>query len=127
MKASFQWLMISAFCAALFSVAGVGQAFAQGTASITGTAVDGSQAVIADSQIELTNVDTGQIRTTIGSSEGYFVYTDLRPGNYKLKINHAGLKTCKHSQQTFTLLCVARWSARLQKAEKGTATKPRAP
>ena len=93
MKICYRWLIISIFVATLSSVLGVQQAIAQGTATISGTSIDSSQAVVPDSQITLTNVDTGQTHTTTDSSEGYFLFTDLTPGNYKVQVDHAGFKT----------------------------------
>ncbi|HEV2314330.1 MAG TPA: carboxypeptidase-like regulatory domain-containing protein [Candidatus Acidoferrales bacterium] len=65
-----------------------GNAFAQATASasLTGTITDQSQAVVANSQITLTNKDTGAVRTAQSNSEGLYRFDLLPAGNYELKI-----------------------------------------
>ena len=63
---------------ALFLFGGI--LHAQGTASIDGTVVDSSDAAVPAATVILTNADTGVARTTVSSAEGFFTFTDLRPG-----------------------------------------------
>jgi hypothetical protein len=51
------------FLSSLFLVFSLGNAFAQGTASITGTVVDTSQAAVPGSEVTLTNTGTAQATT----------------------------------------------------------------
>lgn len=130
MKVSYRWLIISIFFATLSSVLGVYQAIAQGTSTISGTSIDSSQAVVPDSQITLTNVNTGQTRTTTTSSEGYFLFTDLTPGNYKVQVDHAGFKTWIQSsivltiRQQLTLYPILQVGSTSQQIEVTTAPPP---
>jgi Carboxypeptidase regulatory-like domain len=94
--ASMLWL-------GMFFVMSVSQSVAQGTASISGTAVDASQAIVTDSQVVLTNIDTAQARMTTSSGQGYFAFTDLTPGNYKLRVNKTGFKAWEQSSITLTV------------------------
>jgi hypothetical protein len=55
---------------------------ARGTASIDGTVVDSSEAVVPAANVTLTNADTEVPRTTVSSAHGYFIFRDLRPGKY---------------------------------------------
>ena len=72
-----------------------GNAFAQATASasLTGTVIDQSQAVVVNAQITLTNKDTGAVRTVQSNSAGLYRFDLLPAGNYELKISLAGFKT----------------------------------
>src|SRR5579872_6302393 len=72
-----------------------GHAFAQATASasLTGTVIDQSQAVVANAQITLTNKDTGAVRTVQSNSDGLYRFDLLPAGNYELKVTLAGFKT----------------------------------
>lgn len=103
MRSSSRSLMTSTLCAFFFFVVSVSQLVAQGTASISGTAIDTSQAVIADSQVVLTNADTAQSRTSSSSGQGFFEFTDLTPGNYKLRVNKNGFKVWEQSSITLTV------------------------
>lgn len=67
-------------------------AFGQGTASISGTTTDSSQAAVAKSQVILTDTDTGRNSVTTTSPEGYFTFPNLTPGNYSLRVEGAGFK-----------------------------------
>lgn len=66
---------------------------AQGSASISGTAVDASEAAVSGDVITLTDTETGQSRTTNASEQGFFVFPNLAPGNYKLRAEKAGFKS----------------------------------
>jgi len=65
---------------------------AQGTASIDGTVVDSSDAAVPAATVALTNADTGVARTSVSSAQGYFIFNDLMPGRYTLKVASAGFK-----------------------------------
>ncbi len=63
------------------------------TGSITGTVVDPSGAVVAGSTVQLTNEISKQVRQFQTTSNGTFVFPDLFPADYDLKITHPGFKT----------------------------------
>ncbi|MGB7024190.1 MAG: carboxypeptidase-like regulatory domain-containing protein, partial [Candidatus Acidiferrales bacterium] len=91
MKKLFGVFFLFIFSIGLFC----GSAFAQATASasLTGTVVDQSQAVVANAQITLTNKDTGAVRTVQSNSAGLYRFDLLPAGNYELKVTLAGFKT----------------------------------
>src|SRR5579872_6722166 len=72
-----------------------GHAFAQATASasLTGTVIDQSQAVVVNSQITLTNKDTGAVRTTQSNSAGLYRFDLVPAGHYEIKVAMAGFKS----------------------------------
>jgi Carboxypeptidase regulatory-like domain len=76
----------------LFLVLASGNVLAQGTASITGTVVDTSQAAVPGSEVILTNTGTAQSTTKTTSDQGFFVFPDLSPGIYKVTATKAGFK-----------------------------------
>lgn len=76
---------------------------AQGTASISGTVVDSSQAVVAGSQVTLTNSGTGQTRASTSSDQGFFTFPDLPPGIYKVVVNKSGFKLWEQSSITLAV------------------------
>jgi Carboxypeptidase regulatory-like domain len=91
----------AAFLTGLLFLLASGHAFAQGTASITGTVVDSSQAAVPGSEVTLTNTGTSQSTVKSTSDQGFFVFPDLSPGLYKVTATKAGFKSW--SQDAITL------------------------
>jgi hypothetical protein len=60
------------------------------TGALRGTLTDPSGAVIAGATITLTNLDTGQARTTMTMTDGTYQLTLLAPGNYRVRIEASG-------------------------------------
>ncbi len=90
MKTLFSLLMALLLCAGL--------APAQtGNATITGTILDASGAVVAGAQITATNLQTGVTRTTRTSASGLYVIPELRPGTYSVEVGAAGFETKRYS------------------------------
>ena len=67
-------------------------ALAQTTGSVNGTVIDAQGAALTRAELVLTNVATGQTRQLTSSSEGYFLFSDLSPAVYRLKVSAAGFK-----------------------------------
>src|SRR5437899_591361 len=67
-------------------------ALAQTTGSVNGTVLDGQGAALPGAELVLTNAATGQTRQLTSSSEGYFLFGDLSPAVYRLKVSAAGFK-----------------------------------
>jgi hypothetical protein len=89
--------------AGLFFVIASSHSIAQGTGSISGTVVDASQAVLAGSQVTLTNTGTSQVRATTSSEQGLFEFPDLPPGDYKVSVTKAGFKVWDQSSITLAV------------------------
>ncbi len=60
------------------------------TATISGTVVDESGAVVADVEVAAMNADTGLRRQTTTNSDGYFTIPLLPPGRYTLTATRQG-------------------------------------
>ena len=62
-------------------------------ASIRGTVVDPTGAVVPDAKLTATNIATGITVTTISSKDGLFAFLQLPIGDYSLKAERPGFKT----------------------------------
>jgi hypothetical protein len=68
-------------------------AAAQATAQISGQVTDSTGAVIAAAQVQVTNTDTGGVRTTQTTDDGAFSLPSLAIGPYKLQVTKEGFQT----------------------------------
>ncbi len=90
--------------AILFSVAGFLAPVAmaqQATANVNGVVKDPNGAAIANAQIELTNVNTGVVRKTSTTSEGFYNFPSVVPGAYSMQASATGFSAV--SQPPVTL------------------------
>jgi hypothetical protein len=62
-------------------------------ASIRGTVVDPSGAVVPDAKLTGTNIATGLSYSTTSSKDGLFAYLQLPIGDYSVKVEKSGFKT----------------------------------
>ena len=83
-KSSAVWC---AFVAILLALATV--ALAQDNATITGTVVDPSGAVVANVSITITNIATGQVRETVSNTAGDYSFANVGVGRYTLAASMA--------------------------------------
>src|SRR5262249_45337004 len=72
-----------------------GSLFAQGTASATlrGTVMDKSQAVIPGAEVKITNKDTGLVRSAESGSAGGYQFDLLPAGRYEVRVTIKGFST----------------------------------
>jgi len=63
------------------------------TGSMTGTVVDSQGALIVGATVQLTNEITRQVREFHTAANGTFIFPDLFPADYDLKVTHPGFKT----------------------------------
>ena len=68
------------------------QLLAQATATgtVRGTATDTSNAVVMGAQVTLINTETNLTRTSTTSVAGEFIFEQLPPGHYTVKISKEG-------------------------------------
>jgi hypothetical protein len=62
------------------------------TATVSGTVMDHTGAVVADAQVQVTNSDTNVTATTSTNGSGIYVVTSLRPGRYRIAVTKVGFK-----------------------------------
>lgn len=62
------------------------------TGSLTGTVVDSAGALVGGAQVELTNEISKQVRQYQTTDNGVFIFPDLVPADYDLRITHPGFK-----------------------------------
>ena len=68
------------------------------TASITGTVTDPSGAVVPDVKIATTEVSTGASRSAETDESGIYRITNLNPGTYNVRFEHAGFNPFSYSE-----------------------------
>ena len=62
----------------------------QASAGVNGVVTDPTGAVVVGAEIDLTNVDTNVVRTTTSNNDGAYVFINVVPGNYALKVSRTG-------------------------------------
>jgi hypothetical protein len=67
-------------------------AAAQTAGQVSGHVADPSGAVVPGTNITLTNVATGAVRTTVTTAAGDYTFVDVPPGSYTVRAEHAGFK-----------------------------------
>jgi Carboxypeptidase regulatory-like domain len=82
-------LLVALFSA---SVLLMPSAWAQENATITGTVVDPTGAVIPNVAITLTNVATGQVRETSSNNSGIYVFSNVGVGHFNLDATAQGFQ-----------------------------------
>src|SRR5215831_5402652 len=65
--------------------------------SLSGIVTDGSGAVVLAANLQLTNVETGVVLTTVANEAGVYRFLFLNPGLYKLVATMTGFKTFERS------------------------------
>lgn len=77
---------------ALILVSIADDGMAQIVGSINGTVLDATGAALPEAALILTNVATAQTRQVKSSAHGYFSFTDLAAGTYRLQVTAPGFK-----------------------------------
>ncbi len=68
------------------------------TASLTGIVTDPQGAVVPGARVVLTNPATGVTRETTTASDGRYVYPNLLPGNYDLRVEAKGFSNREYRE-----------------------------
>jgi hypothetical protein len=69
-------------------------ALGQGTtATLSGTVVDTTGALVPGAEATLTNTQSGSVRNTKSNSDGFFVFAAVPSGDYNVKISYTGFKS----------------------------------
>ena len=75
---------------ALFNVGAGAQTF---SASIAGIVTDPSGAVTSRAQVQLTNMDTHDVRNYTTTNDGTYKFDNLSPSTYQITVDAKGFKT----------------------------------
>ena len=96
MRISKRFAIACVLLATFFSAA---PAWAQtaNTALVLGTVTDPAGAVVPDAKAQITNMATNETKETTTNSAGQYVFPNVAPGTYTLKITKAGFATSTFS------------------------------
>ncbi len=67
-------------------------AFAQFKAGVQGTVTDSNGGIISNASVSLTNTDTNQTQKTTANDDGFYRFSGLPPGNYRVTAEKDGFK-----------------------------------
>jgi len=88
-------------CLAFFLVVSSLSFGQQLTGTLSGTTRDTTGAVVANAKVTMVNQLSGDIRTTVSNSSGYFSITAIQPGTYTVTVEAAGFKQWKQGGIAF--------------------------
>src|SRR6266852_3811741 len=91
MKLSRFTLIVLLLSTSLVSRAARAQTASTGT--VLGTVVDPGGGVVPDAKLELANTGTSDLRRTETNAQGQFVFANVVPGEYTLRVAKAGFRT----------------------------------
>jgi hypothetical protein len=86
----------------------------QAAATINGTIKDSTGLLVAGATITLTNTETSVARTTVSSSAGTYVFVDVAPAAYTIKVTDTGFKTITQEHITMSVNQTATYDFTLQ-------------
>ena len=89
----YQHLVLRLTCAVLL-VTGAGLELSAQTlkGTILGTVVDSSQAVVANVNLTIIEVNTNFRRSEVSNEDGFYAFANLDPGNYRVEAEHPGFR-----------------------------------
>jgi hypothetical protein len=73
------------------------------TAVVLGTAVDAKGGVVPGAKVDLTNSATNETKTVSTNDAGQYVFPNVSPGTYSLKVNKAGFRTVAFTNITVSV------------------------
>lgn len=73
------------------------------TATLSGTVHDTTGAVVTKAGVTLTNSSTGVSRRGGSDDQGRYTFSNVDPGNYQLRIEHAGFRTVLQKDVVLTV------------------------
>ncbi|HXM12556.1 MAG TPA: TonB-dependent receptor [Terriglobales bacterium] len=76
-------------------------------AQLNGSILDQSGGAVAQAAVTLRNVGTDQLRTVASNGEGYYIFTNVPPGNYELSAFYKGFGKYTRTGITLTVGQVA--------------------
>jgi hypothetical protein len=99
----------------VFAMEGMsGLAQTSGTGAVAGTLTDPSGATVADAQVKVTSVATGEARRVLSGAIGSFYVGLLLPGQYNVEVSSAGFRTAYSPSVSVIVGSTTRLDVRLQ-------------
>ncbi len=80
--------------------------YAQFSGAIDGSVTDQSGAVVARASVALKSLDTGVVSSTTTNSDGYFRFSSLAPGKYKITVSAQGFSAVSQENIELTAMRV---------------------
>lgn len=106
------WCIIFAFFALIPT------SYAQTTfGSIVGTVTDSSGAPVGNTQVDLTNLGTGEKKSSPTNTQGFYQFVNLPPGEYSVAVKKSGFKSFLRSPVTVQTETSTRINIALQVGE----------
>ena len=99
---------------AVFLWAVPGWAQTSNTSLVLGTVTDPGGAVVPNATAELTNIATNEVKSVTTNSSGQYVFPNVTPGTYTLKISKAGFATTTFSNIQFDVSKSYTYDTRLE-------------
>jgi len=84
---------ISKFLLVCFAFVLTQNIYSQTNANISGTVNDSNGAVVAGATVTVTSTENGSERSVTASNEGFYSFSQLPPGTYKVVVKQEGFKT----------------------------------
>jgi hypothetical protein len=84
-----RWILIVGL---ILSASGIALAQSVGGAQISGVITDPTGAVVPNAQVRAVQTNTGQVRTTVSSSNGAYALPGLSVGPYRLEVSSQGFE-----------------------------------
>ena len=84
LRLTFSFLLVAAFASSAYSQ--------KVSSRVTGTVKDQGEAVVSGAKITLVDVDSHEAKTTTTNDQGYFTFSEIRPGNYVVSAEGTGFK-----------------------------------
>lgn len=81
------------FLALLFSPFAISKVDAQASATLTGRVTDEQRAAVAGATVQAVNIATNNTLTTNTNSDGFYIFTELQPGKYRVQVQQTGFQT----------------------------------
>ena len=104
--------LLSVSMAGFVPTAAWGQAISTGT--VAGTVVDNTNAVVPGATITITQRSTGTVRTTTTNNVGYYIFQNVQPGTYDVRVTMQGFTTASFNNQTVNVGTALTLNAKLQ-------------
>jgi hypothetical protein len=84
------------------------------TGAITGLITDPAGSVVPEAEVKVTNVENGELRTTVSNSSGSYLVSLLPPGAYRVEISRSGFKVLSYPSIRVNVADTATLNAKLE-------------